>query len=234
MERCIALAIQAVDVGEYPYAAVICRDGEFISEGINSARQDRDVTHHAEIVVMKQALSRLDQVSLEDCTIYTNAEPCALCSYAMRETRIGRVVFGVPAPLTGGLSRWKILAVRRTFEHFARGLCAATGDCTRLRARTGRGSDGQADSNNLGLHSGAEHFWRSTARSPPREAAGQAQGKFPGTSDVFPSPAAIRLSGSQVKPFAPTPGLPARRCPPPEHCGCAQALRSIRLCAAHP
>jgi tRNA(adenine34) deaminase len=110
MERCIALAIQAVDVGEYPYAAVICRDGELISEGINSARQDRDVTHHAEIVVMKQALRRLNRVSLEDCTIYTNAEPCALCSYAMRETRIGRVVFGVPAPLTGGLSRWNILA----------------------------------------------------------------------------------------------------------------------------
>ena len=66
MERCIALAILAVDVGEYPYAAVICRDGEVISEGINSARQDRDVTHHAEIVVMKQALNRLNQVSLED------------------------------------------------------------------------------------------------------------------------------------------------------------------------
>jgi hypothetical protein len=35
---------------------------------------------------------------------------------------------------------------------------------------------------------------------PPREAAGQAQGKFPGASDVFPSPPAIRLFGSQVKP----------------------------------
>ena len=33
-----------------------------------------------------------------------------MCCYAMRETRIGRVVFGVPAPLTGGLSRWNILA----------------------------------------------------------------------------------------------------------------------------
>ena len=28
----------------------------------------------------------------------------------MRETRIGRVVFGVPAPLTGGMTRWNILA----------------------------------------------------------------------------------------------------------------------------
>jgi Hsp20/alpha crystallin family len=56
---------------------------------------------------------------------------------------------------------------------------------SRLHARTGRGSDGQAYSNNLGVHSSAEHFWRSTARSPPGEAASQAQGKFPGTSDVF-------------------------------------------------
>ena len=151
MERCIALAIQAVDVGEYPYAALICRDGEVVSEGINSARQDRDVTHHAEIVVMKQALRRLNQVSLEDCTIYTNAEPCALCSYAMRETRIGRVVFGVPAPLTGGLSRWNILADVELSNTLPEDLCAATGDRTRLHARTGRGSDGQADSNNLGF-----------------------------------------------------------------------------------
>jgi len=57
-----------------------------------------------------QALGRLRRASLEDCTIYANTEPCALCSYAMRETRIGQVVFGIPAPLTGGLSRWNILA----------------------------------------------------------------------------------------------------------------------------
>lgn len=110
MEHCIALAIKAVDVGEYPYAAVICRDGEILCESINSVRQDRDVTHHAEVVALRLALSRLNRVSLEDCTIYTNAEPCALCSYAMREARIGRVVFGIPARLTGGLSRWNILA----------------------------------------------------------------------------------------------------------------------------
>jgi tRNA(adenine34) deaminase len=110
MERCIALAIKSVDAGEYPYAAVICRDGEVLRESISSVRQDRDVTHHAEVVALRRALTRLNWVSLEDCTIYTNAEPCALCSYAMHETRIGRVVFGIPASLTGGLSRWNILA----------------------------------------------------------------------------------------------------------------------------
>jgi tRNA(Arg) A34 adenosine deaminase TadA len=108
MERCIALAMRAMDLGEYPYAAVICREGMVICESTSSAAHEHDVTHHAEVVAISEALRRLNRVSLEDCTIYANAEPCALCSYAMRE-RIGRVVFGVPAPLTGGVTRWNIL-----------------------------------------------------------------------------------------------------------------------------
>ena len=113
MERCIALAMRSVDLGEYPYAAVICRNGEVVCESINSVRHDHDVTHHAEVVAISEAQRRLSRVSLDDCTIYANAEPCALCCYAMRETRIGRVVFGVPAPLTGGVTRWNILADTR-------------------------------------------------------------------------------------------------------------------------
>ena len=109
MERCIALAMRAMDLGEYPYAAVICRNGKVVCESTSSAAHQHNVTHHAEVVAISEALRRLNRVSLEDCTIYANAEPCALCSYAMRETRIGRVVFGVPAPLTGGVTRWNIL-----------------------------------------------------------------------------------------------------------------------------
>src|SRR5271169_6379809 len=110
MERCIALAMRGADLGEYPYAAVISRKGVVICESTNSVRHDRDVTHHAELVAISKAQYHLNRVSLEDCTIYANAEPCALCCYAMRETRIGRVVFGVTAPLTGGVTRWNILA----------------------------------------------------------------------------------------------------------------------------
>lgn len=109
MEQCITLAMQAADRGEYPYAAVICRAGQIVCESINAVRQDRDPSHHAEFLAISTAYRRLGRASLEDCTIYSNAEPCALCSYAIRESRIGRVVYGVPAPLTGGISRWHIL-----------------------------------------------------------------------------------------------------------------------------
>lgn len=110
MDRCLAVAMQAADRGEYPYAAVICRLGQIVCEATSSVRQDHDATHHAELLAITRAYRRLDRVSLEDCTIYSNAEPCALCSYAIRESRIGRVVYGIPAPLTGGMTRWNILA----------------------------------------------------------------------------------------------------------------------------
>jgi tRNA(adenine34) deaminase len=109
MQRCIALAMKAADRGEYPYAAIVCCAGEIVCESMNSVRQDRDASHHAELVAITEAYRRLNRISLEDCTLYANAEPCALCSYAIRESRIGRVVYGLPAPLTGGMSRWHIL-----------------------------------------------------------------------------------------------------------------------------
>lgn len=70
---------------------------------------DSDVTRHAEVAAISQALKTLGAVSLEDCEIYANAEPCAFCCYAIRETRIRRVVYGLSSPHMGGVSKWNIL-----------------------------------------------------------------------------------------------------------------------------
>lgn len=109
MQRCIALAVRSAKLGEYPYAAIICRGGDIVCESINPVTRDRDVTHHAETVAISQAQRILDTVSLDECTLYGNAEPCAYCCYAIRESRIRRVVYGMQAPVTGGVTRWNIL-----------------------------------------------------------------------------------------------------------------------------
>jgi tRNA(adenine34) deaminase len=109
MGHCIGLSKASGKAGEYPYAAVICRDGVIVAESINRVTRDRDVTRHAEVVAISQAQKTLGSVSLEDCEIYMNAEPCAFCSYAIRETRIRRVVFGLSSPHMGGVSKWNIL-----------------------------------------------------------------------------------------------------------------------------
>ena len=58
---------------------------------------------------MSEAQKILRRKDLADCTLYTTVEPCAMCSFAIRETRIGRVVFAIRSPVMGGLSKWNVL-----------------------------------------------------------------------------------------------------------------------------
>ena len=113
MRRCFDLAAQAVDHREYPYGAVIVRKGEVVAESANRVARDRDVTRHAEMVAIAEAQKATGSTNLDDCTIYTNIEPCALCSYAIRESRIAKVVFAMRSPIMGGSSRWNILGDRK-------------------------------------------------------------------------------------------------------------------------
>ncbi|MEN3287166.1 MAG: tRNA(adenine34) deaminase [Bradyrhizobium sp.] len=118
MRRCLELSQRSVEAGEYPYGVVIARHGETIVEGLNCVARDRDVTRHAELVAISEAQRTLGTSSLEDCAIYSSTEPCALCSYAIRESRIGKVVYGLSSPIMGGVSRWNILED----EHLSRSI----------------------------------------------------------------------------------------------------------------
>lgn len=109
MQRCIALSVRSGEEGEYPYGVVICRDGKTVTESINRVAHERDVTRHAEVVAISAAQKALGTVSLDDCMIYVSAEPCAYCCYAIRESRIGRVVYALRSPHMGGVSKWPVL-----------------------------------------------------------------------------------------------------------------------------
>jgi len=109
MRRCVELSAAAVRQRELPFACVICRDGEIVAETINRVAQDGDVTRHAEILAISAAQRILGRSDLSDCTIYSNVEPCPMCSFPIRETRIGRVVYAISSPMMGGLSKWDVL-----------------------------------------------------------------------------------------------------------------------------
>ena len=109
MTRAIALSKKSGAAGEYPYGVLICRGGEIVAEAIDRVKHDCDVTRHAEVVAISAAQRTLGRTSLEDCVIYASAEPCVLCSYAIRESRIGRVVYALHSPHMGGLSKWNVL-----------------------------------------------------------------------------------------------------------------------------
>jgi tRNA(adenine34) deaminase len=109
MERCIALSRTAGKEGEFPFACLIAKDGEVVVEATNRVARDGDVTRHAEIVAVSMAQNALGTKDLTGCTLYTNVEPCAMCSFPIRETRISRVVYAIGSRLMGGDSKWDVL-----------------------------------------------------------------------------------------------------------------------------
>lgn len=93
MARCIELAGEAGDQGNGPFGSVIVRDGAIVAEGRNSVKTDLDPTAHAEVAALRNACRALGTLDLSGCTLFTSCEPCWICSTAIRETRISRVVF---------------------------------------------------------------------------------------------------------------------------------------------
>jgi tRNA(adenine34) deaminase len=69
MARCIVLAVESAEQGEYPYGVVICRSDDVVAESINRVAHERDVMRHAEVVAISQAQKALETTSLDDCTI---------------------------------------------------------------------------------------------------------------------------------------------------------------------
>jgi tRNA(adenine34) deaminase len=109
MERCIELSKTAGAYGELPFASLVCRGDVVVSEAINHVDRDTDVTRHAELMAVSEAQRVLGRNDLSDCTIYSTVEPCAMCSFPIRETRISKVVFAIRSPVMGGFSRFHIL-----------------------------------------------------------------------------------------------------------------------------
>lgn len=109
MRRCIELSRTAIGEGEYPFGAVIAFNGQIMAEATNRQVRERDVSRHAEVIALSHAQKELTCEELSKATIYINVEPCAMCSYCIREACVGRVIFALSSPVMGGFSKWNIL-----------------------------------------------------------------------------------------------------------------------------
>ncbi len=101
MQLALAQASGAFGQGEVPVGAVVVKDGRVIASGRNAPLGQYDPTAHAEIVALRAAAQALGNYRLEGCTMYVTLEPCAMCSGAILNARLKRVVFGAADPKTG-------------------------------------------------------------------------------------------------------------------------------------
>ena len=94
MKRAIELAKQAETYGEIPVGAVVVLNGQIIGEGFNKRELKLDISSHAEIEALKDAEKRIGNWRLDGATIYVTLEPCLMCSGAILQSRLSKVVFG--------------------------------------------------------------------------------------------------------------------------------------------
>ncbi len=95
MRLALELAREAYDRGEIPVGCVISdRDGQIIGRGRNTREASRSALGHAELSAIDAACRALGDWRLDGCTLFVTVEPCPMCTGAIINARIPRVVFG--------------------------------------------------------------------------------------------------------------------------------------------
>jgi tRNA(Arg) A34 adenosine deaminase TadA len=96
LRRSFDIARRARDGGDHPFGALLVGpEGEVLFEqGNGYTSEGGDGTAHAERLVASWAAKNLDLALLRRCTLYSSAEPCAMCAGAMYWAGIGRLVYG--------------------------------------------------------------------------------------------------------------------------------------------
>jgi tRNA(Arg) A34 adenosine deaminase TadA len=97
LRRAIALSERARTNGRHPFAAlVVAPSGEVLAAAENRAiGPDCDATGHAELEAVRAASRHHAPEALAGATLYSSAEPCAMCAGAIYWSGIGRVVYGL-------------------------------------------------------------------------------------------------------------------------------------------
>jgi len=104
MRRAIRLA---ANNPKYPFAAVIVdEEKKVVGEGWNRSAQNP--TWHGEMDAINKCAAAHPRVDWTRLTLYTTAEPCAMCQGAVAWAGIKRVVFGSSIPFLKSLDWWAI------------------------------------------------------------------------------------------------------------------------------
>jgi len=105
LRRTFAIAAAAAETGSHPFGAILVGgDGTVLMEQGNAYLPDHDMTGHAERVLATRASCRFPPAELVDATLYSSAEPCAMCAGAAYWAGIGRIVYGLSESTLGQIT----------------------------------------------------------------------------------------------------------------------------------
>ncbi len=101
MKEALKQARKAYKLGEVPIGCVIVYEDKIIARGYNRRKTDKNTLSHAELQAIRKASRVMGDWRLEGCDLYVTLEPCQMCSGAIVQARIPRVVIGCMNPKAG-------------------------------------------------------------------------------------------------------------------------------------
>ncbi len=101
MKEALKQAKKAYKLGEVPIGCVIVYEGKIIGRGYNRRNTDKTPLAHAEITAIKKAGKFMKDWRLEECKLYVTLEPCQMCSGAIVQARIAKVIMAAENPKAG-------------------------------------------------------------------------------------------------------------------------------------
>ena len=119
IKEAIRQARKAYAIGEVPIGCVIVYKDKIIGRGYNRRMADKNTLSHAELIAIRKASRKMDDWRLEECTMYVTLEPCQMCSGAIVQSRMSRVVVGCMNPKAGCAGSILNLLQMKEFNHQA-------------------------------------------------------------------------------------------------------------------
>ncbi|AZP36341.1 tRNA-specific adenosine deaminase [Candidatus Annandia adelgestsuga] len=95
MKYAILLAKKSFKNKEVPIGSVLIFNNIIIGEGYNCLILSNDPTSHAEIIAIKKGSKYLNNYRMKNSILYSTLEPCIMCTGAIFNSRINKVVFGI-------------------------------------------------------------------------------------------------------------------------------------------
>ncbi len=96
-------AKKAFKSNDIPVGAVIVKNNKIISRAHNMKEKKKNCTRHAEIIAIEKASKKLKTWRLDDCILYVTLEPCVMCTGAILESRIKKIIFSTSNEKFGGI-----------------------------------------------------------------------------------------------------------------------------------
>lgn len=96
-------ALKAFKEDEVPVGCVMVKDEKIIAKAHNKKEKNNCAVCHAEIECIKKATKKLNNWNLKGCQMYITLEPCMMCTGAIINSRIDKIIFACKDPKGGSI-----------------------------------------------------------------------------------------------------------------------------------